>query len=166
MARNKKPRLRRRGSSQRARTPRRDVYVESDLQFPAADAGTEGELTEDEAYEVALTMHPDLFEMQQQSVLPEEFTDSGGNVWSPEMHLQMHALIERQLSMNEPAGIRDRAAELEQRDELHPHEIRHVFAAAMATMIWEMTQEEIAFDDQRYFELIKEHYEEFLATLL
>jgi len=67
--------------------------------------------------------------------------------------------------MNEPVGIRDRAIELEQRDELHPHEIRHVFAAAIATQLWEMTQENKLFDEQRYFELIAEHYDEFLTAL-
>ena len=129
-----------------------------------AEHGDQDELSEDDVFELAWEMHPDLNRMRLNGTLPEEQVDDEGNVWSPRMHINMHVIIESQLANNDPDGIADRAIKYEREEKLDSHEIRHVLAAAVSEQIWTMSKERCPFDRQRYFDDIERTYETFVQA--
>lgn len=106
-------------------------------------------LSEDEAYEIALNDHPDLLELSNKDDLPEEMIDDDGNPWNPGMHLQMHAVIEAQIANDEPTGIAGIAQRLAELGVDH-HEIRHLMAQPLVDQIWEITRNDMEFDEPKY----------------
>ena len=129
-----------------------------------AERRQQGELSEDEATEIAWEMHPDLNRMRLSGTLPEELVDGEGNVWSPSMHIDWHIIIERQLANNDPDGVADRAIHYEREGILDSHEIRHVLAAAVSEQSWYMAKEGCLFDSQRYFADIERMYARFVQA--
>ena len=109
-------------------------------------------------------MHPDLNRMRLSGTLPEEQVDGAGNDWNPSMHIDMHAIIERQLANNDPRGIADRAIAYEREGKLDSHEIRHALASAVSEQLWYMSKEGCPFDCERYFVDIKRSYQTFVQA--
>ena len=107
------------------------------------------ELSEDEAWEIAVNDHPEYKRALDEDTLPDETVDEDGNVTSPMMHLSMHAVVERQIATDEPAGVAAIADALSERG-VDRHEIRHVIARPLAEQIWYMQKEECPFDEKRY----------------
>ena len=58
-------------------------------------------LSEDAAWEIALKEHPEW----RKDALPEEIIGEDGEPMSPRLHLQMHAVVERQLATDDPKGV-------------------------------------------------------------
>ena len=68
---------------------------------------------DDLSYQRSLEMHPELLELSLVEKLPEEAIDENGNVWSVDMHLNIHGVLENQLAQNEPEGIANVALKME-----------------------------------------------------
>ena len=109
----------------------------------------EHELSEDEAWEVALNDHPELRRAMDEDTLPDEIVDEVGNVMNPRLHLTLHAMVERQIAADEPPGVAAIARELAQRGVSH-HEIRHAIGQPLTKQIWYMQKEGCPFDEDRY----------------
>jgi hypothetical protein len=152
----------------RIRSPRRSTHAREHAQVSieqfVAERQGQDELSEDDAYERACEMHPDLNRMRLNGTLPDEMVDGEGNVWSPRMHIDMHTIIERQLATNDPAGIADRAIAYEREGKLDSHEIRHALASAVSEQLWYMSKEGCPFDCERYFVDIKRSYQTFVQA--
>jgi hypothetical protein len=155
-----------RGSGERL--TKRSTLSREDRRVPieqfVAEHGDQDELSDDEAFELAWEMHPDLNRLRLKDTLPEEMVDGEGNVWSPRMHIDMHVMIECQLANNDPDGIADLAIRYEREGKLDPHEIRHMLAAAVSEQLWYMSKEGCPFDSQRYFDDIERSYERFVQA--
>jgi Domain of unknown function (DUF1841) len=145
------------------RIPKRPGFAPQDLPDAIEAKMNEGllhnGLDEDEAYAMILDNHPDLKEMQQSGALPEEFIDENGTRWNPRLHLAMHAVVERQLAVDEPKGVVELAIRFEREKKLCAHEIKHVIAAALAEQIWAMQHEKVGFDEKQYFIGIEDAYQ-------
>ncbi len=120
----------------------------------------EESMTESEAFQIALGDHPELRDLFLSDSLPEEMLDDDGNVWNPRSHLDLHAVIERQIAMDEPRGIVGVAAQLEELKIDH-HEIRHLIAGPLSEQIWHMLQEKRPFNERQYLRqlraIVQEH---------
>jgi hypothetical protein len=162
MAKKKPKPKRRKRSTTRSTLSHEDKRVSIE-QFVAGCQGQD-ELSEDDAYERACEMHPDLNRMRLNGTLPDEMVDGEGNVWSPRMHIDMHAIIERQLANDDPSGIADRAIAYEREGKLDSHEIRHALASAVSEQLWYMSKEGCPFDSQRYFDDIERQYQTFVQA--
>lgn len=112
-------------------------------------------LSEDEAIEIALRDHPELREGWMNGTLPQELTDDSGNVWSPRMHISLHAIVERQIANDEPRGVADIAQQLAESG-VDRHEIRHIIAQPLAEQIWQVMHEGHAFDADLYLSELEE----------
>lgn len=112
-------------------------------------------LTEDQAWEIALRDHPDLRRALESDSLPEELADEQGNVWNPRAHLTLHAIIERQIANDEPAGVSAIAEQLT-KGGVPRHEIRHIICQPMSAQMWYMMKEGCPFDDERYLRELHE----------
>ncbi len=161
----------RRGHKQRRqhqRPKRPVVFPGAEKEVPIsqliAARDEQDELDEDDSEEMVWEMHPDLNRMRLDGTLPEEMVDGAGNITSPRMHINMHAIIERQLFNNDPEGITDLAVGYEQENKLTSHEIRHALAAAVSEQIWLMSKERRLFDTQQYFLAIERSYETFVRA--
>ena len=153
---------------QRGRSTTQSTLSRNDKRVPieqfVAERRDQDELSEDDAIEIAWEMHPDLNRMRLSDTLPDEMDDGEGNVWSPRMHIDMHAIIERQLANNDPDGIADRAIGYEREGKLDSHEIRHVLASAVSEQLWYMSTESCPFDCQRYIDNVERSYEMFVQA--
>lgn len=61
-------------------------------------------LSEDAAWEIAVKDHPEWRKAWQRGELPEEIVGEDGEPMNPHLHLQMHAVVERQLATDDPKG--------------------------------------------------------------
>jgi hypothetical protein len=113
------------------------------------------ELSEDAAWEIALRDHPEYRKAWKKGELPDEIVGEDGEPVSPHLHLQMHAVVERQLAADEPAGVAAIAEQLEQLG-LSPHDIRHEIGCAVASQMWSMLNEGCAFDEKGYLAELRE----------
>ena len=73
-----------------------------------------------------------------------QLIDRDGNFWNPVMHVNMHAMIERQLAPTTINGIVELAIKYEREGELDSHEIRHVLAAAVSDEMWYTSTNKVA----------------------
>jgi hypothetical protein len=112
------------------------------------------EMTEDDAFEIALRDHPEWHRAWESDELPDEITGDDGQPMSPRAHLHIHAVVERQLAADEPKGVLAIARELEQLG-ISRHEVRHQIGAVIAEHIWYMTKEGCPFDEVRYLEELR-----------
>ena len=140
-----------------ASTDRRDSIEEF-----VAEQKNRPKLDEDDAMELAWWLHPDLDRLRLSGNLPEELMDGDGNVWNPVMHINMHAIIERQLATNDPDGVVELAIKYEREGKLNSHEIGHVLAAAVGDEMWYTSTNKVLFDANRYFENIRLNYQTFV----
>ena len=106
-------------------------------------------LSEDAAWEIALKDHPEWRKAWQKAELPEEIVGEDGEPVNPQLHLHMHAVVERQLAADDPKGVVAIAAELEKLG-FSQHDIRHEIACVVANQMWYMTKERCVFDEKRY----------------
>jgi hypothetical protein len=168
MRRGKMPKKKRKQRGGEGRLTKRSTLSRDDKPVPieqfVAEHRDQEELSEDEAFELAWEMHPDLNRMRLKDTLPEEMVDGEGNVWSPRMHIDMHVIVERQLANNDPDGIADRAIKYEREGKLDSHEIRHMLAAAVSEQVWYMSKEGRPFSSERYFDDIERSYERFVQA--
>ncbi len=107
-------------------------------------------LSEDEAFELTLRkFHPEWRRDLDNGTLPEEIIGADGEPMSPMLHLTIHAIVERQLSLDEPKGVVAIAEELS-RLGVSRHDIRHEIGRAVANQIWYLQKERCVFDEVRY----------------
>ena len=107
------------------------------------------EMTEDEALEIALRDHPEWRREWERDELAEEMIGEDGQPMSPRAHLHIHAVVERQLAVDEPKGVLAIARELEQLG-VSRHDVRHEIGAVITEHMWYMTKEGCTFDEGRY----------------
>ena len=123
----------------------------------------EQRLDEDAGFDAASKMHPDMHQMVMDGKdLPEEIKDETGNVWSPRLHVAMHAAVENQLAIDEPVGIATLALKLEAEKILGAHEVRHVIMDALTVQIYEAQKNKKVFDSDQYMKDIPVHYQTFV----
>jgi hypothetical protein len=107
------------------------------------------EMTEDAALEIALRDHPEWRRAWERGDLPEEISGEDGQPMSPRAHLQIHAVVERQLAADEPKGVLAIAHELEQLG-VSRHDVRHEIGAVITEHMWYVMKEGCPFDEDRY----------------
>jgi hypothetical protein len=107
------------------------------------------ELSEDEAWEIAIRNHPRWRRALDNDTLPDEIIGENGEPTNPRMHLSMHVIVERQLASDEPKGVVAIARELEQLG-FSPHDIRHEIGRVLAEHMWYMLKEKSRYDAARY----------------
>ncbi len=107
------------------------------------------EVTEDTALEIALRDHSEWRRAWDQGELPDEVVGEDGQPMSPQSHLHIHAVVERQLAADEPKGVVAVARELEQLG-VPRHDVRHEIGAVIAERMWYMTKEGCLFDEGCY----------------
>ena len=81
--------------------------------------------------------------------MADEMTGDDGQIMSPRAHLHIHAVVERQLTADEPKGVLAIARELEHLG-VSRHDVRHEIRAAIAEHMWYITKEGCPFDEGRY----------------
>jgi hypothetical protein len=88
----------------------------------------------------------------QLDVLPDDkLLQAGVN---PVLHIQMHAIIENQLSQNDPAEVKNTLSILLKRG-LSRHEAVHRIAGIMIEEIFEMQQKRRNFNEKKYLRELK-----------
>ena len=112
------------------------------------------EMSEDEAFEIALRDHPEWYRAWETGELPDEITGEDGQPMSLRAHLHIHAVVERQLAADDPKGVLAIARELEQLG-ISRHDVRHEIGSVIAEHIWYMTKEGCPFDEGRYLEELR-----------
>ena len=120
----------------------------------------EERLDEGAGFDAASKMHPDMHQMVMDGKdLPERIKDETGNVWSPRLHVAMHAAVENQLAIDEPAGIAALALKLEAEKIFGSHEVRHVIMDALTVQIYEAQKNKKAFNPDQFMKDISVHYQ-------
>ena len=68
---------------------------------------------------------------------------------NPRLHLNLHAVVERQIASDEPRGVAWIASKLEALG-LSRHEVRHEIARPVSNQMFSMMQEKRVFDEKQY----------------
>jgi hypothetical protein len=84
--------------------------------------------------------------------LDRDWKPEGGET-NPFLHLQMHLAIEEQVSIDQPAGIRDAVQALARRHD-SAHDARHDVMDCLAEMIWVAQRDGTAFDSTAYLDCL------------
>ncbi|HEV3345165.1 MAG TPA: DUF1841 family protein [Pirellulales bacterium] len=113
------------------------------------------ELSEDEAFDIALNDHPQYRRLIERDALPEEMVDEHGNVMSPRLHLLMHQIVERQLASDRPRGVVEIEKQLLALG-VSRHDVRHIIGQAASEELWNMTHEKRLFDEGRYMRKLRQ----------
>ena len=108
----------------------------------------EREMTEDAAGEIAIRDHPEWRRAWERGELAHEIIGEDGQPMSPRAHLQIHAVVERQLAADEPKDVLAIARELEQLG-VSRHDVRHEIGAVIAEHMWYIMKEGCPFDEGR-----------------
>jgi hypothetical protein len=109
------------------------------------------QLSEEQAFEIALADHPEWREDWENDTLPEEIEGEDGEPMNPRMHLMIHVIVERQLAADEPAGIVEVGRRLAEHG-VSRHDIRHEIGRAFIEQFWQMQQYGAAFDEDQYMD--------------
>ena len=112
-------------------------------------------LSEREALQIALDDHPEYKEAVLKDTLPKEIIGPTGEPMSPRMHLQIHAIVERQLAADEPHGIVNVAREMMDLG-VSPHDVRHAIGEAISRQMWHAMKYNQPFDQSEYFADLRE----------
>ena len=121
------------------------------------------EMSEDAALEIALRDHPEWRRAWERGDLPEEISGEDGQPMSPRAHLQIHAVVERQLAADEPKGVLAIAHELEQLG-VSRHDVRHEIGAVITEHMWYIMKEGCPFDEDRYLAELRKIVESYRDT--
>lgn len=113
------------------------------------------QLSEDEAWEIALNDHPEYREGIEDGTLPEEILDGRGEVMNPRLHLTLHTIVEKQIAADEPKGVAEIARELAALG-VSRHNIRHAIATPLVEQLWAMQTEGAEFDEVEYLEQLRD----------
>jgi hypothetical protein len=113
------------------------------------------ELSEDEAWEIALNDHPEYRDGIEGGTLPEEVLDERGELMNPRLHLTLHTIVEKQLAADEPKGMAEIARELAALG-VSRHNIRHAIATPLVEQLWAMQTEGAQFDEVEYLAQLRE----------
>lgn len=83
-----------------------------------------------------------------------------GQEVSPEMHLQLHLIVERQLLSGDPDFVREAAHRLEQHG-VHPHDVRHLLALPLVDQVFTIVKSKSSYDREKHRlaveEILSEH---------
>ncbi len=74
-------------------------------------------------------------------------------ITNPFLHMGMHITIKEQLSIDQPAGIRDRFERLLKKN-ANEHDTMHQIMECLAEMIWQAQRSQSAPDPSIYFECL------------
>jgi hypothetical protein len=85
--------------------------------------------------------------------LDRDWRPEGGET-NPFLHVQMHLAIEEQISIDQPAGIREAVDALARRHD-SMHAARHDVMDCLAEMIWTAQRHGTGFDNAAYLECIR-----------
>ncbi|NOX56664.1 MAG: DUF1841 family protein [Planctomycetes bacterium] len=107
------------------------------------------DLSEDEAWQIALEDHPEWHKALLEDELPDEVIGENGQPMNVTLHLTLHAMIERQLAADDPEGVVAVARELKQLG-LSRHDIRHAIGSVLIQHIWSIWRNRQTFDPARY----------------
>ena len=113
------------------------------------------ELSEEEAWEIALNDHPEYRAGIEDGTLPEEILDERGEVMNPRLHLTLHTIVEKQIAADEPRGVAEIARELAALG-VSRHNIRHAIATPLVEQLWAMQAEGAEFDEAEYLEQLRD----------
>ncbi|HVW39403.1 MAG TPA: DUF1841 family protein [Pirellulales bacterium] len=113
------------------------------------------QLSEDEAWEIALNDHPEYREGIEDGTLPEEMLDERGELMNPRLHLTLHTIVEKQLAADEPKGMAEIARELAAVG-VSRHNIRHAIATPLVEQLWAMQAEGAQFDEVEYLAQLRD----------
>ena len=113
------------------------------------------QLTEEEAWEIALNDHPEYREGIEAGTLPEEILDEGGELMNPRLHLTLHTIVEKQIAADEPQGVAEIARQLAALG-VSRHNIRHAIATPLVEQLWAMQTEGAEFDEADYLEQLRD----------
>ena len=103
-------------------------------------------LSEHAAQEIALKYHPEWRRAaKKKGGLPTQLIGENGELFNPQLHLTIHAIVERQLASDEPPGVVAIAQQLEHLG-LSQHDIRHEIGRAVANQLWYLLQAGNVFD--------------------
>tara|TARA_B100000686_G_scaffold353619_1_gene459960 strand:+ start:670 stop:1089 length:420 start_codon:yes stop_codon:yes gene_type:complete len=72
---------------------------------------------------------------------------------NPFLHMSMHIAIKEQLSINQPAGIRDRFNRLQKKNN-NEHKTMHQIMECLAEMLWEAQRSQSTPDASIYFKCL------------
>lgn len=73
---------------------------------------------------------------------------------NPFLHMSLHVTIAEQLAMNNPAGIKEKLASLEQK--MERHDALHVLLECLAEAVWQAQRHQAADLEQSYLDCIAE----------
>jgi len=107
------------------------------------------ELSDEEAWELAIKDHPEWRRDWERGRLPDEITGEDGQPMSPRMHLLVHTIVERQLAADDPPGVASVARRL-MRLGLSRHEVVHEIGVVVTQHMWSVAHEQQAFDQEQY----------------
>lgn len=107
------------------------------------------ELTDAAALEIAVRDHPEWRRAWERGELADEILGEDGQPMNPRVHLEIHAVVERQLAADDPKGVVAIARELA-RLGVSRHDVRHEIGAVAAKQIWRMMNSGSTFNERRY----------------
>lgn len=105
------------------------------------------------ALEVIL-MHPEYHDIlaDAERYLDKDYLPEAGDT-NPFLHMSMHVAIKEQLSINQPIGICERFARLQQKAKSE-HDATHQIMECLAEMIWHAQRRQTAPDAEIYFDCL------------
>jgi len=74
---------------------------------------------------------------------------------NPEMHLQLHLIVERQLLSGDPDFVREAAIRLE-RHGVHPHDVRHLLALPLVDQVFTVVKTRTSYDRDKHRKAVEE----------
>lgn len=122
---------------------------------PKRKTGPVEQLSEDEAWEIALDDHPEYREGIREGTLPEEIVDERGEPMNPRLHLTLHSIVEMQLATDEPKGVAEIGRQLAALG-VSRHDIRHAIGDPLIEQLWLMQTEGAQFDEGEYLEQLRD----------
>ncbi len=98
--------------------------------------------------------HPEYHALLSDSeqALGKEWSPEGGQM-NPFLHLSLHLAIHEQISINQPAGIRDAYDAL--RSRMEAHDAEHVLIECLGETIWRAQREGTQMDAMAYVDSVR-----------
>lgn len=100
-----------------------------------------------------IEQHPEYHEVLGQAETPDFSVESGQT--NPFLHLSMHLSIDEQISIDQPRGIRDAAAQLAATLGTL-HDAHHHIMECLGEMLWTAQRNGLPPDGERYIECVRQ----------